>query len=48
MEGTCGIPSTYRLRVKQRLAVVEYVRSTASSRPVGNLVSEAYGSAMVA
>lgn len=26
MEGTRGIPSRYRLRVKQRLAVVEYVR----------------------
>jgi hypothetical protein len=26
MEGTQGIPTRYRLRVKQRLAVVEYVR----------------------
>jgi hypothetical protein len=26
MEGTKGIPSRYRLRVKQRLAVVESVR----------------------
>lgn len=26
MEGTPGIPTRYRLRVKQRLAVVEYVR----------------------
>src|SRR5690348_13631540 len=26
MEGTRGIPTRYRLRVKQRLAVVEYVR----------------------
>jgi hypothetical protein len=26
MEGTPGIPTRYRLRVKQRFAVVEYVR----------------------
>ena len=38
MEVTPAIPTRYRLRVKQRLAVVEYVKhNTALSRRVGTL-----------
>ena len=36
MEGMPGIPTRYRLRVKQRLTVVEYAKEHGISRRVDN------------
>lgn len=48
MEGTRGIPSRYRLRVKRRLAVVEYVREHGIKPASRHWFSEAHRPAMVA
>jgi hypothetical protein len=49
MKGIPGVPTRYRLRVKQRLAVVEYVRQHGSQASQSAIwVSEADCSAVVA